>query len=1087
MATQEKTWNVANRLHSLKDSDNPEVNHIIAGADEIYDDTKGAKQSDINTQNDAALSDRYTKAETYSKEQLDALITTPDVEYVNVVATNATTSVTDVLPATGEANTIYRVGNWNGTQYDPIMYALLAWDGTTYVCLAVRSFVGEVYDISVNHPDGQGNPTPYADLTAALGTDGANIPADIRRGGMSVKFVQGTVQSIDNKYVQFRYMSSSTAVDDFTNVANWQGVDDEPTAGSDNLVKSRGVFEMGRRMQGVNSFQFDFTTGSTDQYDNRQVAYNFVAGHKYKISVITNSSTITYFSLRNDSGNTVDGQKNLIKGSGVRTGIISCSADATWLYMSLQEAMSEGVVFEVTLVDMSEASVVSNYENIKELDTRTTNINNKALENENDINIINCQLENQDLSIQKPFTFSNTGHFVKSDGTVGNSVNWKQSNIVAVSKGQLITFKAVGTSSKYNVLVSLTDANGTSFTPVVIKDGTDLETAEKVFYSVKQDGYVILQYWKIDGDAVLTTDSERLQRIESMSDTLDGVYADCSLNQEILQIESHDEQRDLSTTVKGYRINADGTHNESSNWKTSNPIQLFANEKIVVECASTSTGYYIIFLTDAEETFYTPLVKAVSADKSVYEYIATSDCYVIVQGRNTNSVPIVISIHSDSSRIVKIENDVQYLMNSLENIPNYVIEERERVYRKLSSLSNSDVAIIAFNTDQHFTYPYSPTDPNASDPSRAMRGIKSIVDVAKSVGLDLIVFGGDVAGYKSESDGDVFADIDSTVDGILGEVNYLNHPFIELNVPCISLPGNHDAFQNNGNITAQGMYNAHFRRSKWTDILLHEGTDNCDSVLDDTDKKIRYIFVDVDSRNVRSESYSTFLTDALSTMGNGYKAIIFSHHPLTNEFSGQIFKYSSDEDTNPKDAFSGPIDLHSIINAHASDIIACICGHVHTDAWGINSNGVLFITTTSAVHTRARFEYIPWKASHDNAKETAFDFFVIDKTAQTIEAVRYGQGTNRKWKYAGDGAGLIGYKNCVNGIVSVASVSLVFTNTEDNSDVVTVTADGNGFYEVYLTLNATYNITCSGYTLDVESVEVDGNKELNINAELIEE
>lgn len=49
------------------------------------------------------------------------------------------------------------------------------------------------------------------------------------------------VQSSDNKYVQYRYMSTSTAVADFTNEANWQGVDDEPTAGSDNLVKSGGV------------------------------------------------------------------------------------------------------------------------------------------------------------------------------------------------------------------------------------------------------------------------------------------------------------------------------------------------------------------------------------------------------------------------------------------------------------------------------------------------------------------------------------------------------------------------------------------------------------------------------------------------------------------------------------------------------------------------------------------------------------------------------------------------------------------------------------------------------------------------------
>ena len=93
-----------------------------------------------------------------------------------------------------------------------------------------------VFDISAyNLTDGQ--PTKYADLTAALGTNGANVPTQYRVPGMTVRYVQ----SSDNKYVQFRYMSSSTANADFTNVANWQGVDDEPTAGSNNLVESGGV------------------------------------------------------------------------------------------------------------------------------------------------------------------------------------------------------------------------------------------------------------------------------------------------------------------------------------------------------------------------------------------------------------------------------------------------------------------------------------------------------------------------------------------------------------------------------------------------------------------------------------------------------------------------------------------------------------------------------------------------------------------------------------------------------------------------------------------------------------------------------
>jgi hypothetical protein len=58
---------------------------------------------------------------------------------------------------------------------------------------------------------------------------------------MSIRFVQGFAPSPYNKYVQFRYMLESTDTTDFVNAANWQGVDDEPTAGSDNLVKSGGV------------------------------------------------------------------------------------------------------------------------------------------------------------------------------------------------------------------------------------------------------------------------------------------------------------------------------------------------------------------------------------------------------------------------------------------------------------------------------------------------------------------------------------------------------------------------------------------------------------------------------------------------------------------------------------------------------------------------------------------------------------------------------------------------------------------------------------------------------------------------------
>ena len=73
----------------------------------------------------------------------------------------------------------------------------------------------------------------FDDLSQALGTNGANVPEAARKPGMSVCFVLNS----DNKYVQYRLMSDTFN----TTVVNWQGVDDKPTAGSDNLVNSGGV------------------------------------------------------------------------------------------------------------------------------------------------------------------------------------------------------------------------------------------------------------------------------------------------------------------------------------------------------------------------------------------------------------------------------------------------------------------------------------------------------------------------------------------------------------------------------------------------------------------------------------------------------------------------------------------------------------------------------------------------------------------------------------------------------------------------------------------------------------------------------
>ena len=93
------------------------------------------------------------------------------------------------------------------------------------------NITSDIYYVSARN-----NGATFESLQSLLSSDNLStlIPTTVRCGGMTIRFVQ----SSDNKYVQYRLMTNVWS----TTVVDWQGVDDEPTDGSDNLVKSGGVF-----------------------------------------------------------------------------------------------------------------------------------------------------------------------------------------------------------------------------------------------------------------------------------------------------------------------------------------------------------------------------------------------------------------------------------------------------------------------------------------------------------------------------------------------------------------------------------------------------------------------------------------------------------------------------------------------------------------------------------------------------------------------------------------------------------------------------------------------------------------------------
>ena len=123
-----KNIEIGGRLHSVA------TEHIVAGANEIQDDTLNKTQAQINGEVNNTLEIHDSVIEGLNSQN-----------YESYTATDETTDVTDVLPDLGAVNTVYRLGKWDGTQYDTTQYAEYTWINTgidqgEYVLLDVKNY-----------------------------------------------------------------------------------------------------------------------------------------------------------------------------------------------------------------------------------------------------------------------------------------------------------------------------------------------------------------------------------------------------------------------------------------------------------------------------------------------------------------------------------------------------------------------------------------------------------------------------------------------------------------------------------------------------------------------------------------------------------------------------------------------------------------------------------------------------------------------------------------------------------------------------------------------------------------------------------
>lgn len=164
-----------------------------------------------------------------------------------------------------------------------------------------------IYDVSARN-----NGAVFDSLSALLSSSNLNtlIPLTVRHGGMSIRFIQGSASSSDNKYVQARLMANSFN----TNINKWQSEIDAPVAGSKDLVESGGVFKFLTDYSGIyvsaggNQYaEVDIPTSIASDYDNNGLVVKKQV--KFKLPIMFANQTVKL--IGKDENHVSIGNKNI--------------------------------------------------------------------------------------------------------------------------------------------------------------------------------------------------------------------------------------------------------------------------------------------------------------------------------------------------------------------------------------------------------------------------------------------------------------------------------------------------------------------------------------------------------------------------------------------------------------------------------------------------------------------------------------------------------------------------------------------------------------------------------------------------------
>lgn len=455
----------------------------------------------------------------------------------------------------------------------------------------------------------------------------------------------------------------------------------------------------------------------------------------------------------------------------------------------------------------------------------------------------------------------------------------------------------------------------------------------------------------------------------------------------------------------------------------------------VADIPSTARHSYYSYTRNEETGEYT-WVKASEWYSSSAAFTPEKGYYYRCLIYDDNGIsPDECTISLCDSKITKLLDAVadQYKKDDSEDLLSVDLtsEENTELQTTIATIKNrsdSNTALIAFHTDLHIICS-NDDEYLQQNSTKIQKYLSRYNTVGKECKVDLLVFGGDYLDNSSRTTKEVASESLAFLGSLMKKTRS--------SAPRFVIKGNHDDNTMYEDVK-NGVVNDEERFAMMTNLDEDKTKRDADNIqktygyYDIPNKKIRVFMLNTaDIPQVLDEKNNTlnykgqhdtgfsqeqlqFVADHLRFDEAGWQVILFSHHPISNDYFTYEFGNNQRAGVTPNrggdsmveilDAFKAQTSGRSVCstkdfesdvtydftNNKSNTIIANVHGHIHTN--GVNSFG----DNITALSARAVYGHPTYTSDGPN---DAASYLVIDRKARKLYCVTDGYGPDLEISY----------------------------------------------------------------------------------------